>query len=324
MQDLALVGCGYAGNQRLEELTSPLRSSRVNVEKLVDVDASAASDAYQQIRGSDIEGENLSIKEELSEEDYDTLDGVIVSTPHEYHADQVTEALENGTHVYVEKPLATSIEDIEQIEEALNGEDTFLWTGYQKRHEDRYYTARKLIEEGELGDIENVSALRVKNSRGAHGENWRADGSIAGGGQLLDIGNHMSDLIFWLTDMEPTEVHGVFDDRGMGVEIYANVVGKLDGETLFNLSVNAHGAPSIEQMYIAGSEASLEIDKTGLTYYDSGEGREINPVADEDSVPMDVFLRRLEGKIEIEPDIDTWKNSILFTEQAYEEADIDV
>ncbi len=108
-------------------------------------------------------------------------------TPPVHHAKTITRALEAGKHVYVEKPLATTVADARSVLEtaAASGRvlgsapDTFLGSASQ--------TARKALDDGLIGEPIGVSAF-LRHSRA---ERWHPDPRFLfqpGGGPVLDMG----------------------------------------------------------------------------------------------------------------------------------------
>ncbi|NUP75460.1 MAG: Gfo/Idh/MocA family oxidoreductase, partial [Sinomonas sp.] len=117
----------------------------------------------------------------------DGVDVVVNLTPPVLHAQTVIEALSAGKHVYVEKPLATSLDDGRQMMETArrhgvllgSAPDTFLGSAGQ--------TARHAIDSGIIGEPIAASAF-VRSSRA---EAWHPDPRflfLPGGGPVMDMG----------------------------------------------------------------------------------------------------------------------------------------
>src|SRR5690606_1241783 len=73
------------------------------------------------------------------------VDAVIITTRHNAHARQVIECLQAGKHVFVEKPLALTIEDIESIEAAMGRTDKTLTVGFNRRFSPFVLDAKKQL-----------------------------------------------------------------------------------------------------------------------------------------------------------------------------------
>jgi predicted dehydrogenase len=317
---LGIVGCGYAGLTHLSAISETDRAVRVRA--LCDVEADAREQARDTARRADVLSSDASVTATDAEMPYDDLDGVIVSTPPKYHTEQIRRALRNDVNVLVEKPMVVSKEEVTQVREALDESDATLWVNYQKREKPRYRAAKRLIREGRLGRVENVSVTRVKHSRGLHEDGWRSDPDVAGGGQLFDLGNHMLDLVFWLVDDLPAEYESVLSTHAdLDAEAYANVVGRLDDGVPFSLSLHAHGYPSVETIHVSGSDASLRITKQGVTVYESDQPE---PVPVDDGLvcePVEILLSAISDGESVEPDFDRWAASVEMTQDIYANAD---
>jgi predicted dehydrogenase len=117
------------------------------------------------------------------------LDAVIITAPSGLHAELTTAALRAGKHVYVEKPLATSVEAARRVVQIGQAGDRVAMVGLNYRFHRLYREARLLIGEGRLGRI--VAARLAFTTSGGGG--WRADRQ-RGGGALLDLASHEVDL----------------------------------------------------------------------------------------------------------------------------------
>ena len=117
----------------------------------------------------------------------DSLDIVVNLTPPVHHAATVTAALRSGKHVYVEKPLATTVDDARVVLDVAretgkvlgSAPDTFLGSASQ--------TARKALDDGLIGEPIGASFF-IGHSKA---ERWHPDPTFlfqAGGGPVLDMG----------------------------------------------------------------------------------------------------------------------------------------
>ncbi len=89
------------------------------------------------------------------------LDAVVVSTPPETHAPIVTEALENDLHVLVEKPLATRSDDIRRLMALADSRQRVLMVGHTFEYNPAVRALKQMIDEGALGTIRYIDAVRV-------------------------------------------------------------------------------------------------------------------------------------------------------------------
>ena len=120
------------------------------------------------------------------------------------HAELTIAALNAGKHVLCEKPMATTLSDCEAMVEAADKNGKFLMIGHNQRLAKAHSLARKLIQEGLIGDI---VTFRTTFGHGGPetwsvdpGKNtWFFDKNRAAMGAMADLGIHKTDLIQFLT-----------------------------------------------------------------------------------------------------------------------------
>jgi predicted dehydrogenase len=130
--------------------------------------------------------------------------------PNNVHADPSIAALEADTHVFCEKPLAHTLEDAERMTEAARDSDATAGVAFNYRFVPAIQYARRLIDEGELGDIHHVRAEYLQDwlVDPTAPWSWRNSEEIAGSGALGDLGAHSLDLAQYLLDEQITRVSG--------------------------------------------------------------------------------------------------------------------
>jgi len=125
-----------------------------------------------------------------------SLDVLFVCLPN-YLASEVTIAgLENGLHVFCEKPPGRTIEDIQRvIEVEKRNPDLKLKYGFNHRHHESVKEAKRLIDSRQYGEVINFRGVYGKSKIIPFSGGWRSRRQYAGGGILLDQGIHMLDMI---------------------------------------------------------------------------------------------------------------------------------
>jgi scyllo-inositol 2-dehydrogenase (NADP+) len=133
------------------------------------------------------------VSEELVESD--DVDVVVVSTPPVTHAEWAIRLLESGKHVVLEKPMALTSKECDQVI-GVAKDKGLLAVVYQNRRFDPDFRAlQNLIHAGDLGDVFHLEAFV---GRFAHPCNyWHSDAQISGGA-LFDWGSHVIDQILQL------------------------------------------------------------------------------------------------------------------------------
>lgn len=130
------------------------------------------------------------------------VDAVMVIVPNFLHKDIVLAALQQGKHVFCEKPLATTFADTLEIERAVKASGKILQVGFELRYSAFYKEIKNVIRRGDLGAIRMMSC---RISRGPLLSPWRTDDSKTGG-VLLELCSHQFDLLTWYADSAPKRV----------------------------------------------------------------------------------------------------------------------
>jgi predicted dehydrogenase len=127
-----------------------------------------------------------------------SLDAVALATPVATHAELARLVLESGKHCFVEKPLAQSVEDAEQVVEAAEAAGRVLMVGHLLEYHPGIERLRELIESGQLGDVRYVYSNRLNLGQLRRDEN-----------ALWSLGAHDVSVILRLAAEEPYECRAV-------------------------------------------------------------------------------------------------------------------
>ncbi len=140
--------------------------------------------------------------DELLTED---IDLVVVSTPNQYHVPMAAQAIRAGKSVIVEKPVAATSREAEELCKLAKAENV-LFSVYQNRRLDGdFLTVKKLIENGQLSEVVDYECHFDRFVRGQSKKQWKRDGG-KGIDLLYDIGIHLIDQAYSLFGM-PDEVY---------------------------------------------------------------------------------------------------------------------
>jgi predicted dehydrogenase len=137
------------------------------------------------------------------------IDAVVIGVPNKYHAELAVQALENGKHVLLEKPMALSLSDAKAIVQAQRTTGNILMVAHQMRWQWNALQAKAQADKGAFGRVYHAKTgwLRRKGIPGWG--TWFTRKEEAGGGPLIDIGVHMLDLTLHLMgDVKPVAVYG--------------------------------------------------------------------------------------------------------------------
>src|SRR5512139_2676616 len=200
------------------------------------------------------------------------VDAVIIATPHYQHTTLGIAALKQGLHVMVEKPISAHKADAERLIATHKQHPQVVFAGmFQLRAEPRYLKIRKVIEDGELGQIVRMSWImtdwfRTEAYYASGG--WRATWKGEGGGVLLNQCLHNLDSMQWLLGM-PARVRGFCQlGRFHNIEVEDQVSAYLEypnGATgLFASSTGE--APGTNRFEIVGTRGKLLLEADKITF----------------------------------------------------------
>ncbi|NIA24470.1 MAG: Gfo/Idh/MocA family oxidoreductase [Gammaproteobacteria bacterium] len=195
----ALVGCGKAGEIHASALRD-LPTSRFRA--VCDRDKDSA-EAFAERFGVRAYGD---VAEMVSEEQ---VQAVCVATPHRAHAAPAISAATAGAHVLVEKPLAVTLADCDEVIASARAADVKLGVISQRRLYEPVQRVKRAIDEGKIGRpvLGTVVMLGWRDDEYFASDPWRGTWRGEGGGVLVNQAPHQLDLLQWF--MGPIdEVYG--------------------------------------------------------------------------------------------------------------------
>jgi phthalate 4,5-cis-dihydrodiol dehydrogenase len=140
------------------------------------------------------------------------VDAVMIATPHHLHTDIAILAAKAGKHILLEKPMAPTLDECDQIIQATNEFGVKLMVGHTNHFAPHYQKAKEIVDSGELGEIvlgnSTVSKFWMESNR----RDWHLDRDTAGG-MWLTVGIHCLDRLTWLIDSSIQSVCAQFDTR---------------------------------------------------------------------------------------------------------------
>lgn len=144
------------------------------------------------------------------------IDAVYVASPNSVHADQAVAAIEAGKPVLVEKPLAVSANEARRIADAAAARRIFAMEGLWTRFLPAVREAKRLVEEGRIGEVREIRAeLAYRRTEAADGRLFRPE---LGGGAALDLGVYPLSLAIHFLG-RPTSVSGSSRIGASGVDV---------------------------------------------------------------------------------------------------------
>lgn len=203
---IGLIGTGSISTLHL--LAINMAKEKVQLKAVCDI----REDAVRQFASrAGIDSVYTDAAKMLKEADIEAVD---IAANHDVHRDLAVAAAQTGKHVFLEKPMANTLQECRDIIAATAKAGVTFMVGQQLRHHPNYVSVKRLIQEGELGEVWGLrsdSWLPVMLSRtvpfGSYAQalaaSWRLDGKKAGGGSLIWNGTHFIDLFrFFIGDIK--------------------------------------------------------------------------------------------------------------------------
>ncbi len=181
------------------------------------------------------------------------IDGVVISTPSHTHYPLAREALLNGKHVYVEKPVATSSEQTLELYNLANDLGRVLMVGHLLLYHPAINRLRQLIQEGYLGQIKSVASDRLNTNK------LRPDKSV-----IWDLAPHDVSMLAYLIDQEPEDIVSVigYQSREDGLVDDAHLDLVFPNDVAGHIHISwVHPVKQVK-LVVRGTERSAVIDDT--------------------------------------------------------------
>lgn len=126
-------------------------------------------------------------------------DIAVITLPHFLHKEAALFAASLGCHVLLEKPMAMSLQECDQIIQAIQQANVKLMVGHTQHYSPQNLAAREIISSGELGELVMIQDTRHVNYYNDARPAWFFEKAKAGGGIFMNLGSHSIDKIQWLT-----------------------------------------------------------------------------------------------------------------------------
>jgi predicted dehydrogenase len=178
-------------------------------------------------------------------------------------------ALEMGKHVLVEKPAALSSSELEPLVRMARERGLVYQAGFNYRFHPAMERAKSLLAEGAIGRLLHGSARHGHGGRLGLEKEWRAQPEVAGGGELLDQGVHLIDLVRWFSGEEVTGVQAVLRTDFWPIaplEDHALAWLDLRGGVRFSLEVSLTQWKNLFSFELVGERGAIIIEGLGGSY----------------------------------------------------------
>jgi predicted dehydrogenase len=185
------------------------------------------------------------------------VEGAVLATPNDVHEEQALACAERGRHVFVEKPIADTVEAGERMRDACAAAGVTLMVGHAFRRLGASRRVKELLGDGALGRVVLAEANMSLPGTFKPGA-WRAERARNPGGPIMQLGiHHVDTLAYWLGPVRRASgrfahVHSAADIDDVGVVALEFESGALAALT------GSYVSPKTLSLRLLGTEAVLD------------------------------------------------------------------
>lgn len=190
----------------------------------------------------------------------ENIDAIYVATPPNKHHFYTLEAAKYGKAVYVEKPMALTVDECKEMIKVCEDNKVPLFIAYYRREHEKFKKAKELIDSNEIGEIRSFNyfytskILTIDPNRP-----WLVTEDISGGGMLYDIGSHMIDLIIYLFgDIEMATGISTNQSKAFGVNDVTTGIIKFKNDIQGSIQLSFNGNEDRDELVIIGSKGTIK------------------------------------------------------------------
>ncbi|HZE59253.1 MAG TPA: Gfo/Idh/MocA family oxidoreductase [Burkholderiales bacterium] len=241
-----------------------------------------------------------------------SIEAIINTTPNPVHLETTVAAANAGKHVFLDKPIANTVEDAKALTAACRKAKVVLALGYQRRRESHFRWIKQHI--GEFGKLVNAESNISRDRLGKIDLNsWRYTAEGMPGGVMLQIGIHYTDVLeYLLGPVKAVTGHSVRLVLPGDNPDVASLILEHESGALSTLNASYASASEYYLMNIYGKEATAYYDMHGglRVLRRGGTKADAVPCAENDTIveELEEFARAVRG--ETEPEMDGEKSTV--------------
>jgi predicted dehydrogenase len=239
------------------------------------------------------------------------LDAVVIATANDAHVPLATQAIDHDLAVVVDKPLALSSQQADELIVHAQGRGVLLTTFQNRRWDSDQLTLVKLIGEGALGTVLRYESRFERWRPEARPDAWRErDTPEDGGGLLLDLGTHLVDQALHLFGPVASVYAEIASRRGLpGDDDDFLALTHVSG-VISHLHASALAAASGPRLRVLGSEAALIVRELDTQEDRLRSGERPDTVADWGVEPEHARPRLVAGEhsVPLTPERGAWQS----------------
>lgn len=195
------------------------------------------------------------------------VDTIIIATTHDMLTPIGIEAIKNGKHVLIEKPGARNLTEFKGLVKAHRKHPVTVMFGYNHRYHPGIQKAKQIVDSKEFGEVMFVRAKYGHGARLGYEKEWRFIKEKSGGGELIDQGPHLIDLVNYLVspmDQISGVIGSLYWDTPLEDAAFWTMKNKMG--QIAQLSVTCEEWKNIFCFEIMLKKAKIQIDGLGRSY----------------------------------------------------------
>ncbi|OPH59028.1 oxidoreductase [Paenibacillus ferrarius] len=248
---VAVLGAGIIAKQHFDAIQATKGLVACAVVDYVVEKANEIADLYSIKAYSDY-------KEMIEQEQPDI---VTIALPHYLHKETAIFAAEHGCHIMLEKPMALSVAECDEIIAAGRKADIRILVGHTQHYMAENIQAKNLIQSGAIGKLVMIHDVRHIHYFQDSRPQWFLEKEKSGGGILANLGTHSIDKIQWLTDQSVRKLRAStshYGSRG-NVEGSGMIYLELEEGIPATIVQSGYAGASRNETEIIGTEGMLKL-----------------------------------------------------------------
>ncbi|WP_405412170.1 Gfo/Idh/MocA family protein [Maribacter sp. Asnod1-A12] len=190
------------------------------------------------------------------------IDLIYIVLPNGMHKEYTIRAANAGKHVIVEKPMAFTEKDCQEMIDACKSAKVQLAVGYRLHYEPHHIEIKRLGQEKVFGEVRLIHASLGYNLTGTPLDDWHLNKSLAGGGALMNLGVYCIQSNRYVLGEEPVSVTAQFAPKTMPElfkEVEENITWQLNFPSGAVCTSTVSSNCNIDRFYASAENGSFEL-----------------------------------------------------------------
>ena len=301
-----VIGCGGIADRRT--LPGMMLSEKAELVAVMDANGEAAENCKEKY------GAKYAFTKYEDVLALPEIEAVYIASPVFFHKEQAIAAARAKKHILLEKPVALTVSEAEEIKKACEENGVKISVGFLMRFHGYHQKIKEIIAEGKIGEIVSMRGQFTCWYPEIVGA-WRQKKATSGGGALVDMGIHVIDLIHYITGLKATEVAAFNQTQTFNYEVddSSNVIMKMDNGSVayVDSNFNIPDAASVAKLEIYGTKGSIvaqgtlalaEVGNVDILIsddsleYDASQARgELKPLSLEGTPLGNMYTKEIDG-----------------------------